>query len=163
MTPIAGGAFFPVSNNRRSTSLAPLRRPCLSRLRVLPSIFESYSYHRGNFTNAITVRNHEASARTSHEDNGPHFIAWRYDRGEVSIHVAGFDEQTDGEMLLSWSPEVGVEIGEAHDTRTFWRTLDAPFKGRFEEPSQRRTARNRLHLRISAAISSENSRILRVN
>ena len=160
MTPIAGGAFFPVSNNRRSTSLAPLRRPCLSRLRVLPSIFESYSYHRGNFTNAITVRNHEASARTSHEDNGPHFIAWRCDRSELSIHVAGFDEQTDGEMLLSWSPEVGVEIGEAHDTRTFWRTLGAPSLRRaFSAP----TARNRLHPRISAAISSENSRILRVN
>jgi len=124
---------------------------------------ESYSNHRENFTNAITVRNHEAWAGTSHEDNGPHFIAWRCDRSELSIHVAGFDEQIDGEMLLSWSPEVGVEIGEAHDTRTFWRTLNAPFKGRFEEPSQRRTARNRLQLRISAAVSSESSRILRLN
>jgi hypothetical protein len=121
---------------------------------------ESYSNHRENFTNAIAVRNHEAWAGTSHEDNGPHFIAWRCDCGELSIHVTGFDEQTDGEMLLSWSTEVGVEIGEAHDTRTFWRTLGAPSLRRaFSAP----TARNRLHLRISAAISSENSRILRVN
>src|SRR5262249_40135424 len=49
--------------------------------------------------------------RASHEDDGPRFIAWRYDRGELSIHVEGFGEQTDGEMLLSYSPEVGVEIG----------------------------------------------------
>jgi hypothetical protein len=26
--------------------------------------------------------------------------------------VEGFDEHTDGEMLLSFSPEIGVEIGE---------------------------------------------------
>src|SRR6516225_12254693 len=48
----------------------------------------------------------------SHEDDGPRFVAWRYDRGGFSIHVEGFDDQTDGEMLLSLSPEVGVEIGE---------------------------------------------------
>jgi len=58
---------------------------------VPPSIFESYSNHKGNFTNAITVRSHEASARTSREDSGPHFIAWRYDRGEQSFHVEGFE------------------------------------------------------------------------
>jgi hypothetical protein len=47
------------------------------------------------------------------EDNTePHFIAWRYDRGELSIHVEGFDEHADGETLASFSPEVGVEIGE---------------------------------------------------
>lgn len=38
--------------------------------------------------------------RRKQDDTGPRFIAWRYARGELSIHVEGFDERTDGEMLL---------------------------------------------------------------
>ena len=161
--PIAGGAFFLFQT---TAAALPSRHfdahvcqdfeCCLLSSNLIPTTEEISPMQSQSETTKLR-------RGTSHEDNGPHFIAWRCDRSELSIHVAGFDEQIDGEMLLSWSPEVGVEIGEAHDTRTFWRTLDAPFKGRFEEASQRRTARNRLHLRISAAISSENARILRVN
>jgi hypothetical protein len=65
--------------------------------------------------------------------DGPRFIAWRYDRGELSIHVEGFCEQTDGEMLLSWSPEVGVEIGEPTVLALSGEPSMLLFNGRFEE------------------------------
>jgi hypothetical protein len=57
--------------------------------------------------------------------DGPHFIAWRYDRGEVSVYIEGFGEQTDGEMPFSWSPKVGVDRS-AHCPSALRRTLDAP-------------------------------------
>jgi hypothetical protein len=75
----------------------------------------------------------EFPKRTSQEDDGPHFIAWRYDRGELSIHVEGFDENTDGEMLLSWSPEVGVEIGEPTILALSGEPSMLLFSGSFEE------------------------------
>jgi hypothetical protein len=71
--------------------------------------------------------------RVSGEDDGPRFIAWRYDRGELSIHVEGFDEQTDGEMLLSFSPEVGVEIGEPTVLALSAEPSMLLFKGSFED------------------------------
>ena len=46
------------------------------------------------------------------DDDEPHFCAWRWGRGALSISVEGFDEFADGETLLTFSPEVGVEIGE---------------------------------------------------
>jgi hypothetical protein len=71
--------------------------------------------------------------RVSDEDDGPRFIAWRYDRGELSVHVEGFDEQTDGEMLLSFCPEVGVEIGEPTVLALSGEPSMLLFKGKFEE------------------------------
>ena len=67
------------------------------------------------------------------DDTGPHFIAWRYDRGELSIHVQGFDEHADGEMLLSFSPEVGVEIGEPTVLALSGEPSMVRFKGSFAE------------------------------
>jgi hypothetical protein len=75
----------------------------------------------------------EFPKRTSHEDDGPRLIAWRYERSELSIHVEGFDEHTDGEMPLSWSPEVGVEIGEPTILVLSGEPTMLLFKGRFEE------------------------------
>jgi hypothetical protein len=72
-------------------------------------------------------------SRTSHEDDGPRFIAWRYDRGELSIHVEGFDEHADGEMLLSFSPEVGVEIGEPTVLALSGEPSLLLFRGKFED------------------------------
>jgi hypothetical protein len=71
--------------------------------------------------------------RRKQDDDGPRFIGWRYGRGELSIHVEGFDEQTDGEMILSWSPEVGVEIGEPTVLVLSGEPSMILFKGRFEE------------------------------
>jgi len=58
----------------------------------------------------------EFPTHIKHKDNGPRFIAWRYDRGGLGVHVEGFDERIDGEMLLSFSPELGVEFAEPTDS-----------------------------------------------
>ena len=49
--------------------------------------------------------------------DGPRFITWRYDRGEISIHVEGFDEQTDGEMLLCRCVPTGGKTLACKDER----------------------------------------------
>jgi hypothetical protein len=46
-------------------------------------------------------------------NDGPRFIAWCYDRGALTIVVEGLDAETDGETLLTFTPEVGVEIGNS--------------------------------------------------
>jgi hypothetical protein len=71
--------------------------------------------------------------RASHEDDGPRLIAWSYERGELSIHVEGFNEHTEGEMILSWSPEVGVEIGEPTILALSGEPSMLLFEGSFEE------------------------------
>jgi hypothetical protein len=46
------------------------------------------------------------------DDAGPHLVAWRYDRGGLAIMVEDLDQYCDGQVLWSFSPEVGVRIGE---------------------------------------------------
>lgn len=83
---------------------------------------------------------------------GPRFIAWRYDRGELSIHVEGFGEQTDGEMLLSFSPEVGVEVGEPTILALSGEPSMILFKGHFN-------AHRELFSDVWGKLAEENKRL----
>jgi len=47
------------------------------------------------------------------DGNDPHFIAWRWGRDALTIMVEGSDvDIVNGATLFSFSPEIGVEIGE---------------------------------------------------
>ena len=63
-----------------------------------------------------------------------HYIAWRWSRGALTIMVEGFDaDNVDGETLFSFSPEVGVEIGEPTVLALSGEPSMLLFKGSFIE------------------------------
>src|SRR5262249_24791703 len=43
--------------------------------------------------------------------DGPTFVAWKFDDGAIIITVEGFDQDVDGETLLTFTPQIGVERG----------------------------------------------------
>lgn len=69
----------------------------------------------------------------STDGDEPHFVAWRWDRGALTISVEGFDDLADGLTLLTFSPEVGVEIGEPTALALSGEPSLLLFKGMFED------------------------------
>jgi hypothetical protein len=70
--------------------------------------------------------------KRTHTDD-PRFIAWRWDRGALTISVEDFDDLTDGLTLLTFSPEVGVEIGEPTVLALSGEPSMLRFNGSFED------------------------------
>ena len=66
-------------------------------------------------------------------DDGTRLIAWCYDRGEITIMVEGLSEDADGETLLTFTPEVGVEIGNSTVLALSGEPSMLLFKGEFPE------------------------------
>jgi hypothetical protein len=76
----------------------------------------------------------EFSKPRSKDADGPCFIAWCWDRDAITIQVEGFDaDNVDGETLLTFSPEVGVEIGEPTVLALAGEPSMPRFKGTFDE------------------------------
>src|SRR5262249_44838444 len=45
------------------------------------------------------------------DDADPTFVAWKYEDAAMIVPVEGFDQDVDGETLLTFTPQVGVERG----------------------------------------------------
>src|SRR6476469_5911786 len=67
------------------------------------------------------------------DDDSPRFYAWRWARGAVTIVLMGFDDVTDGQTMLTFTPEVGVELGQSKVLAQSGEPALLYFKGTFEE------------------------------
>jgi hypothetical protein len=70
--------------------------------------------------------------QSEQDDTGPHVVAWRYDRGGFAIMIEGLDQYCDGQVLWSFCPEVGFQIGEPTILALSGEPSLLLFKGDFE-------------------------------
>ena len=69
----------------------------------------------------------------SSDDDSPSYIGWKYSDGSMRITVEGLGEHVDGETLYTYSPLVGVELGNSELLAPDGRADMIVFKGRYEE------------------------------
>ena len=67
------------------------------------------------------------------DGDSPTFYAWRWARGVITITIMGLDDLTDGETMLTFSPEVGVELGQSKVLALSGEPMMLHFTGTFAE------------------------------
>jgi len=67
------------------------------------------------------------------DDDSPSYIGWKYSNGSIRITVEGVGEHIDGETLYSYSPLIGVEVGQSEVLALDESADIVVFKGNFEE------------------------------
>ena len=67
------------------------------------------------------------------DDDGPRFYAWRWARGAITVTIMGLDDLTDGETMLTFTAEVGVEMGQSKVLALSGEPTMLHFKGIFAD------------------------------